>query len=221
MTAYRYMVFPRGKQPTVDEARQLQQFAGALANQFAWGAVRHDGRLAIAFDARAFEHVKASDAGFEALLARWTARGCETVDHLGFVKDAAALRPMATAPQGTLPQRAPRTAADESDQSTVEPPSVSAHKRDAAKKLLTQESMAQSLLGVQRTLDRYNAWQRFATAAPYLMMAIAAAMTLAFGFYIRDCLVNSGRERRQETIERMLDESPVQSVAGESAGQSR
>ncbi len=47
------------------------------------------------------------------------------------------------------------------------------------------------------------------TAAPYLMMAIAAAVTLAFGFYIRARLVNSGRERRHETIERMLDDSPA------------
>jgi hypothetical protein len=214
MTSYRYVVFSRGKQPTVDEVRQLQQFAGALANQFAWGTCRHDGRLAVAFDARAFDHLKASDAGFDALLARWTARGCETLDHLGFVKDAAALRPTPTAPGRTPLPTAPRPDIQE----RVDPvPAVSSGLRDAAKSLLTQESVARSLLGVQQTLDRYNAWQRFATAAPYLMMAVAAAMTLAFGFYVRDRLVHSGRERRQVVIERAVDESLPHAAAEEAA----
>src|SRR5688572_4048421 len=96
MSAYRYVVFPRGKQPTDVEVREFQKFAGALANQFAFGTCRDDGRLAVAVDRLAFDHVSKIDAGFEAVIRRWEARGCEVVDHLAFVKDAKALRPTPT-----------------------------------------------------------------------------------------------------------------------------
>jgi hypothetical protein len=42
-------------------------------------------------------------------------------------------------------------------------------------------------------------------------MALAAVLTITTGWYIRDQLLNSGRERRQETIERLLEEQPANS----------
>ena len=194
MSAYRYVVFPRGKQPSDVEVRELQSFAGALANQFAYGTCRDDGRLTIAFDARAFDHVATIDPGFEPLLQKWQARGCELLDHLGFVKDPAALHPVRE-PRGSSPRSA----------SAAIPP-LHNETRLAAKELAAKEAIARSLLSVERTIQRYAAFQRIAAAMPYLLIALVAMATLAAGLYIRDQMQNSGRESRHETIERVVND---------------
>jgi hypothetical protein len=48
--------------------------------------------------------------------------------------------------------------------------------------------------------------QRVAAAVPYLLIAAAAMLTIAVGLYARDRLQNSGREPRQQTIERLATE---------------
>lgn len=211
MSAYRYVVFPRGKQPTDVEVRELQKFAGALANQFAYGTCREDGRLAIAVDRAAFDHVLKIDAGFEALVRAWTARGCEVVDRLAFVKNAAALRPVPTnawhAHDGRGTVQAMRVA-----------------EQLAMKELAAREAVARSLLSVERTIQQYAVVQRVASVVPYLLIAIGAAMTIAVGHYIYDRMQNSGRERRQETIVRVVDDplseslAPAKGAVGETGG---
>ncbi len=212
MSAYRYVVFPRGKQPTVDEVRELQQFAGLLANHFAWGVVRNDGRLALASELRSFDHARSVDAGFDALIGKWEVRGCELVDHLGFVKDAAALRPVATHSRSPHATAAPDARAKDGrvDGNVPRP-----DEQVAAKRLVAHEAVARSLLGVEHTLARYAAVQRFAAAFPYVLMVAAAAGTIAVGLHIRDRIVNSGPERRQETIERVLNEPSGEGLADE------
>ena len=69
MSSYHYVVFPRGKQPTADEVREFQKFAGALANQFAWGTCRDDGRLALAVDRQSCDHVQQIEAPEQGLAA--------------------------------------------------------------------------------------------------------------------------------------------------------
>jgi hypothetical protein len=170
MSAYRYVVFPRGKQPTDVEVRELQKFAGALANQFAYGTCREDGRLAIAVDRAAFDHVLKIDAGFEALVRAWTARGCEVVDHLAFVKNAAALKPVPTNVWQAHDGRG-----------TVQAMRV-------AEQLALKEQAAREAVG--RSLLR----------------------TIGAGLYIRDRMQNSGRERRQETIVRVVDDPLSESL---------
>lgn len=202
MSSYHYVVFPRGKQPTVDEVRQLQQFAGALANQFAWGACRDDGRLALAVDRRACDHVQEIEPGFAALIRRWEAHGCELLPHLAFVKDSAALKPipsfawLADAAGGAVRSR------------RAESPL-------AAKELAAKEAIGRSMLAVQQSLDRYAVIQRIAAALPYALMALAAVLTIGAGWYIRDRLLHSGRERRQETIERALSDPTPESLASD------
>ncbi len=193
MSAYRYVVFPRGKQPTTAEVAQLQTCAAALGGRFAWGTCRHEPRLAVAFEGPTFDHVLASDAGFEQLISKWKSRGSELVDHLGFVKDAAALKP------------APVVAAAAHD-GRADIHSVRNDERIAGKELAAKEAVAQSLLNLNRTLERYGVIQRVAAAVPYLLIAAAAMLTIAVGLYARDRLQNSGREPRQQTIERLATE---------------
>jgi hypothetical protein len=193
MSAYRYVVFPRGKQPTDVEVRELQKFAGALANQFAYGTCREDGRLAIAVDRAAFDHVQKIDAGFEALVRIWTARGCELIDHLAFVKNAAALRPTPT-----------NTWHAHDGRGTVQAMRVA--EQLAAKELAAREAVARSLLSVERTIQQYAVAQRIAAIVPYLLIALGATLTIAAGLYIRDRVQNSDRESRQDTIERVIED---------------
>src|SRR6187455_1722129 len=109
MSAYRYVVFPRGRQPSVAEVHELKSFASLLAGRFAWGSCRDDGRLALACEREAFDHGRTIDPGFDALIHRWEARGCEVLEHLGFVKDASALRPATPSPGLLNPIRAAST----------------------------------------------------------------------------------------------------------------
>jgi hypothetical protein len=195
MSSYRYVIFPRGRQPSADEVRRLQEFAGALANQFAWGVGRDDGRLAVAFEARAFEHVAASDAGFEALVHQWENRGAELAEHLKFVKDATALKPT--------------RAVINADEIVVgrgrhsSPDAVAAAKRASA-----QDAVARSLLDVQRTLERYAALERWGAVLPYLLMAAAILLTAGAGAYVHRQLSGAERESRHETIERLATNPP-------------
>ena len=195
MSAYRYVLFPRGKQPTADEVRELQNFAGALANQFAWGTSRDDGRLALAVDRPSCDHVQQIDPGFATLIRRWESHGCELLPHLAFVKDSAALKPtpsfawLAQDGRGTVQSRR-------------------AESQLAGKELAAKEAIGRSMLSVQQTIDQYALVQRLAAAVPYALVAIAAITTIGMGLYIRDRLLNSGRERRQVTIERALEDPP-------------
>jgi hypothetical protein len=193
MTAYRYVIFPRGKQPSLDEVRQFESFAGLLANQFAWGVTRNDGRLTVACDRRAFDHARQVDPGFDSLLRKWEVRGGELADHLAFVKEPKALRPVATtvshAPNDVGPTDAWRT--DE---------------RIAAKTLAAKEAVGRSLLSVERTAERYALAQRVASAIPYLLIAAGVLATIMVGVYVRQRVLDGGPERRQATIERALDD---------------
>lgn len=194
MSSYRYVVFPRGKQPSADEVREFQKFAGALANQFAWGTCRDDGRLALAVDRQSCDHVQQIDPGFAAVIRRWESHGCELLPHLAFVKDAAALKPtpsfawLAHDGRGTVQSRRAESAL-------------------VAKEQAAKEAIGRSMLAVQHTIDRYALVQRLAAAVPYGLVAIAAITTIGMGLYIRERLLNSGRERRQATIERALEDS--------------
>jgi hypothetical protein len=204
MTSYRYVVFPRGRQPSVNEVARLEQFAGALANQLAWGVCRDEPRLALAVDARAFDHVKSSDAGFEALIETWRSHGAELADHLQFVKDKSALKPVRTAP-ATLGSRQPR--ADTAAGHEAAPVAIrSEDTRLAAKRMVAHEAIARSWLGVSHTLERYEAVQRFAAVFPYVMILAAIAATAGVGLYLRGKLTSAGYEPRQQTIERAIAE---------------
>ncbi|RIK80522.1 MAG: hypothetical protein DCC67_09275 [Planctomycetota bacterium] len=194
MSAYRYVVFPQGKQPTVDEVAELKGFAAALGNHFAYGTCRRDGRLAIAFEQSSFDQLKSIDAGFQSLVFRWEARGCELLAHLAFVKDSKALRPVAAPP---VRGHSGAASADGLSQQL------------AGKQAAAQEAVARSLLSVEQTLERYAAVGRLAAAAPYLMMVAAIAMIIAAGAYIHHRLQDAERDSRQEAIERALDD-PLQ-----------
>ena len=78
----------------------------------------------------------------------------------------------------------------------------------AGKELAAKEAVGRSLLAVQQSIEHYAVIQRVAAAIPYGLIALAAIMTIGVGFYVRERLLNSGRERRQETIERMLQDPP-------------
>jgi hypothetical protein len=60
---------------------------------------------------------------------------------------------------------------------------------------------------LHKTLGHFESLGRLASAVPYLLMAIAAIGTLVAGAYIGTKLTNTGRERRQQTIERAAEET--------------
>jgi hypothetical protein len=203
MSAYKYVVFPRGQQPSAAELAQLQSVAAALAGRYAWGTCRDEPRLAVAFEAATFDHVRGIDPAFERLIARWQSHGCELAEHLKFIKDPAALTPKSD-PGGRGSRRAeqytpePEAPARASLPSDLQPTAYGLQP--------LHSSLAHSLLAVDRTLQRYNSLARLAAAMPYLLMAVAALLTIALGLYARDRLMNSGREPRQQTIERLATE---------------
>jgi hypothetical protein len=192
MSEYRYVVFPKGKQPTTAEVGDLQSFAGALANHFAWGTCRHKPRLAVAFDGRSFDHLVKIDAGFERLIGKWQARGCDVADHLAFVKDPTALRPI--------------SAAGHANDGRASVATLRVAEQLTAKELVAKEAIGRSLLAVEQTIQRYALVERIGTALPYAFMALAAAAVITAGFYIHHRLTNSPTETRQATIERLVKE---------------
>lgn len=196
MAEYRYVVFPRGKQPTVEEVNEFRNYAVALEKRFAIGLSRGDSRLAIAFDADIFQRTLSSYAGFETLIRHWQRRGCSLVDHLKFVKDPSALRPVDNQPVNPIFTR-----------SREEPGSQD--RRITAKERIAKEALGRSMLQFHKTLERYRAIERFAAWGPYLMIACASLITIGLGFYIADRIEDSGTEQRTITTTRVV-EDPMQ-----------
>jgi hypothetical protein len=202
MSAYRYVAFPSRKQPTVDEVEALRRAADQYAVRHAWGVNRRDGGLAVALEAEGFDAARAGDSAFARLIERWQARGCTVVDRLGFVKDASALRvdKVVNLPPGGSPAP-PRNVLTERGAVT--------DRTLSTKTLAAVEAIGRSGLAVDRALQRIAAAQRLAAAAPYLMMLAAMAGLVLAGATISRRLQDSPRERRQQTIERVLD-SPLE-----------
>jgi len=202
LSTYRYLVFPRGRQPSADEAGELQNYASVLKNRLAVGRSRQDGTLVIAFDQDVFDQALNTHAGFETLIRNWERRGCEIVDKLGFVKDAAALRPTPShhwAPtEDTLVDRG-----------------TPFHKRLAAKELAAQEAIARSWLNVQQTLERHLLLQRIGKAVPYALIACGTLVVIITGFYVSNRMKNADRERRSETIERVTEDAMEETLEAE------
>jgi len=194
MSAYRYVVFPKGRQPTVDEVADLRAHAPGLGNHIAYGVCARDGALAIAFEAEPFDRMLAVNAEFEVLIRRWEVRGCAIVDRLSFVKDSTALRPVRTAPSQSA-KALPTDAVASSDAVLT------------AKALAAKEAAARSRLEVVQSLWRYDAIARCGALAPYFLMAAGALAVIGTGFYASHRLQNSGRERRKETIERVHEDA--------------
>jgi hypothetical protein len=87
------------------------------------------------------------------------------------------------------------------------PEGASHDKPLTVKELAAKEAIGRSRLQLQQTLGRFAAVERFAAAVPYVLMGLGALGTLLAGAYVGTQLMNSGRERRQQTIERAADET--------------
>jgi hypothetical protein len=196
MGAYRYLVFPKNKQPHADEAAELQSYAPLFKNHIAIGTERKSGALAILFEAEAFDQAMAGNEKFEMLVRKWQTNGCELVDKLKFVKDPSALKP---------------THVHEHERH------VSQESILRGKKYLAEEAIAKSLLGVQQTLERMSWLERVGRAVPYALMVCGMIGVIFAGFYIYHRVQNADRERRAETIERMTEEPIAQPLDPEPA----
>jgi hypothetical protein len=215
MSSYRYVVFPPGRQPTAEEAAELVDYARLLEDHIAYGTNKQDGALAMAFEADAFDRARSSNANFDALISKWEARGSRVVDHLGFVKDATALKPIKQAPRHLGAASKPGASAprliNQPARASVrfeDQPARASVRFEAplpAKDLAAKEAHARAGLALHRTLERFAALQRFAAWGPYALMALAALSTLAAGLYISDRLLDAGRKPHKETIERLAD----------------
>lgn len=207
MSAYRYLVFPQGKQPSVGEVQELHDYSDDLAGRYAFGYERRSGALTVAFEAATFDHVFETNAGFQSLIHRWKLAGCELVDHLGFVKDSAALRP--TEASHWHPSE---------DAAIGRVPSL--EKIFLVKDLAAKEALARSSLQLQQTLERYDLIQRLGAWTPYLLIAVATIVTICVGTYAYLCLSDYGGERRQSTINRVVEDPMQETLAGETAPES-
>jgi hypothetical protein len=204
MSSYRYVIFPPGRQPTAEEAAELVDYARLLENHIAYGTNKHDGGLAMAFEAELFDRARSSNANFDALVGKWEIRGCRVVDHLGFIKDPTALKPIKQAPRHLVAVSKPGASAPR----LIDQPARASVRFEAAlsaKELAGKEAHGRAGLDVHHTLERFAALQRFAAWGPYALMALAALGTLAAGLYISDRLLNADRKPHKETIERLAD----------------
>lgn len=185
MGAYRYLLFPKHQQPTADEAAELHSYIPLLKGKWAIGHERKTEALAILFDQEIFEQAMANE-GFEMLIRRWQAHGCQLTEKLKFVKDASALKP-------THPHVGERH--------------MSQERILRGKKYLAEDAIAKSLLNVERTLERMNWLERVGRAVPVAMIAIGTIFLLATGWYVHHRLSTTDRERRTDTIERMASQT--------------
>jgi hypothetical protein len=195
MNAYRFVAWPRGRQPTRDEAALLRLHGAAVEGRFAWGHDRRDQRLLLAFDAALFDAARQRDATFDALIAQWELCGCQVLAEADFIKDASALRPVATAPGGRRPGSSIAAAAPVVPGGAAPPL--------APQELVARESLGKFRLQIQRAKARYAAWQRAASWLPWLWMGAAAIFVTGWGLWIGQRLLNARVERHRETIERI------------------
>jgi len=200
MSEYRYLLFPRGNQPTTGEVGELQNYSGKLLGRFAFGKDRKTESLAIAFEADSFAQALETHKGFKALIHKWELRGATVCEHLGFVKDSQALRPAPTNQWSPNPQH-----------STLYPQITSTvtaqEKLIAAKELAAQEALGRSLLGVQHTKEQHKLLTRFAGWVLYFFIAAGSLMTIVAGIYTYQRLLDAPGERRKETIERVAEDA--------------
>ena len=194
---YRYVVFAPGKQPTVEEVAQLDDWSAATKERFAVGVNGEDGALALAFDARGFDSALSSDSRLSALVQRWRVRGCEVREKLLFIKRPTALQPM---PGGLLHE-------------SVERRSEPTLKR---KQLAAHEALGRAGLKLQQTLQQHAWLARVAKVVPYALMGLGGVLTIAAGIYAGQRLLDSRTEHRQETIRRVADDAMRESLAVQS-----
>jgi hypothetical protein len=189
MADYRYLVFPPGKQPTRDEVEELKGYAPLLGHRVAFGTDRQEARLTIAFDADLFEEAFRKHTGFEALIRHWEILGCQLAEHHAFIKDATALRPVATQ------HVAVKHHVSDAHQEII-----------AAKQLVAREALGRAGLAMHKTLGRYAAMRSLGACVPYLLIAAGTALVLGTFFYVSHRIESAEQERRQETITRVADD---------------
>ncbi|MGI9427762.1 MAG: hypothetical protein ACR2NM_03830 [Bythopirellula sp.] len=192
--AYCYIVFAPGKQPTVEEVAQLQQWSTASKNRYAIGIHREDGGLAIAFEAQALDAVNRRGDTLGALLERWQVRGCQLHDRLTFIKQPAALQP--------VPSSLPPASKGSLSASTAK------QKQRAA-----QEALGRAGLKFQQTLEQHAWLQRVASVVPYALMGLGGLLTIVAGIYFGQRLLQAPAERREQTIRRVASDAMSESLA--------
>ena len=194
--AYRYVVFAPGKQPSVEEVAQLQQWSTATKNRYAVGIHGKDGALAIAFEANALDSRSRSGGAMAALLERWRVRGCEIHDRLPFIKQPTALQPI---PGSSLSL----AAGSRNECATTQ------------KQRAAQEALGRARLKFQRTLTQHGWIHHGAKAVPYALIGLGGLLTMAAGIYFGQRLLHSPVERREQTIRRVARDAMSESLAGQ------
>lgn len=187
-SAYRYLVFPPRRQPTVEEMDTLQACVAPSKCRYAVGINADDAGLVLAFDAREFQSLLSTSGEFVQLIGRWEVRGCEVRERLSFIKQSTALQPM------------PGSLLHESVERRTEP--TLKRKQRAA-----QESLGLAGLAMHRTLQQHAWLQRVAKVVPYALMGLGGLLTIAAGIYAGQKLLDSPAERRQDTIERVATDA--------------
>lgn len=186
--AYRYVVFPPSKQPTVEEVAQLRQWAKQAKSRYAVGVSGDHGGLVLAFEAPSFDAALSSRGPLADLVQRWHGRGGVVLEKHPFIKNPEALQP----------------AYGGFDHQIIERRSEPALKR---KQLAAQEALGRAGLRLQHVLQRNSALQRLAVSVPYALIALGTLLVILLGFHLSSRLTNAAGERRHETIERVAGDA--------------
>ncbi|WP_145063776.1 hypothetical protein [Adhaeretor mobilis] len=197
---YQYVVFPPGKQPSVEEVSALRRWATAAKQRYAIGVNADDGGLVFAFETQPFSSALSSSGPVASLIGRWQMRGCEVREKLSFIKQPTALQPM---PGGVL-------------HDVVERRDAPAHKLIKSKQLAAQEALGQAGLRVHGVLDRNEWLQRVAQGVPYALIALGTLLMIAAGVHLASRLQDSPGERRQQTIERVAEDALSEELSRQS-----
>ncbi|TWT87371.1 hypothetical protein Mal64_29100 [Pseudobythopirellula maris] len=207
MSDYRYVVFPPGKQPTLDEVASFQKFADRLERRFAFGRCRSSGGLVVACDAERFDALMGMDPAFDDLVTKWRVRGCELVDKLGFVKDASALKPLERATNLSVGPAAFKNT------DKIPPAAARSERTQHEKEVSAAEAEGVTRLGAHRLAQRVDTVERAAHWLPYAMLALATVALLATGGYLGWRMTNGERESRADTLERVAADPMTEQLA--------
>ncbi|MEQ8847546.1 hypothetical protein [Botrimarina sp.] len=205
MSAYRYVAFPSGSAPAVDELRRFRGYAELLNNHIAYGVRKRDAALTIACEAEPFDRLRGLDPAFEELLMHWRARGAEIEEKLPFAKDPTRWRQFEKSAEKSTDRVAakgkPAAAAPEPPVAGPEPRSDHHRAADAR----AAEGLAR--LATARAAARGEAYQRWAAALPYLFWAIGVLLLVGAGVWVGARIRSPGVESRSQTVERVADDA--------------
>ena len=220
MSAYRYLCFPPGAQPSATDLVRFRSYHDQLDNHVAYGVRREDAALVIVCELESFDRLCGLDPQFDEIIQTWQSHGVELTDTLGFVKEAKPWKRILDAESSA--KQTKRATQDATTSAINKKEQVSPHFRFSAwmigerlvrkKQDLADESYGRGLLELHRSAEQARRYERIATALPYFLWGLAAFLIISLGFYVSNRLLDGKKESRAETIQRINEDAMHESL---------